>query len=86
MNMHTNPSRWHRLTLDATKAALTTPQIHPDPKIRAARADDAWAIATDEHVTDAELRCACLILIANATDTRRDTARDLLKILDGEGA
>lgn len=47
--------------------------------------DSAWEIIRDPMATDTELRCACNIVIDHCRDPRRDTARDILAIMEGSG-
>lgn len=49
---------------------------------RKARVATAWNILVDRDQDDATLRRACETLIADCTDARRDTARDILALLE----
>lgn len=60
---------------------MATP-VDPDPRTRARRLDEAWGIIRDLSATDAELRRACNIVIGLCKDPRRDTARDILALLE----
>lgn len=61
-------------------ARAGAPMLHPDPQVRSDRADQAWEIAHDPTARPAQVRAACHIIIANATDYRRDMAQQLLKV------
>lgn len=57
---------------------------HAPDAARAARVDDAWQVLIDLDATDPEMADACRTLIADCRDPRRDTARDLLALLDDD--
>ena len=63
----------------------TTPERETQPPARAVTPEDvetAWHAIRDLDISDAELAEACRVVIAGARDGRRDSARDILALIE----
>lgn len=49
-------------------------------------AEIAWAALRQPVLSDADTRAACKSVLTHCRDARRDTARDILCLIDGKAA